>query len=188
MTKIKKPKAKPQDPTIAWPTRERQRMGDFTEARTFEFEPDEGGRLSRKAVRTIRDRNASAAGRLAGKHLSQGQLMAAITFEKDYETSCLSAKVTANLMGSGGGALSDMPALVLSARDRVHYAREALRLGGEDIVRVVEDIVLDGSGITAVGLARKANKAAGLAWANLALETGLNLLQAHYRANGRMTG
>jgi hypothetical protein len=188
-TIARKPKAKAPDPTIAWPTRERQRKGDFVEARTFEFEPDEAGRLIRKPVRTIRANYASVTTRLAKYDmLRPSQILAASMFERDHETGRLEPKVTVNLMGIGGGGGEGVAETVLDARDRKHHALNALRIAGPDVVRVVEDIVLNSASLTAVGLTQRANRSAALAWANLALDVGLNLLEAHYRTTGRLTG
>lgn len=182
-------KVSPQpDPSIAWPTQERQRKGGFDEARTYEFEPDEDGRLARKPVRTIRAADATAAGRLAKFGLTPGQVMAAVMFERDWEASRLEQKMTANLLGSGGSQRVEVPDVVFDARDRLHHGRNALRLAGEDVVRVVEDVVLMAASLTAAGAVRSAQASAGRLWAAALLSAGLSLLEAHYRANGRMAG
>jgi hypothetical protein len=171
------------------PTPERQGRGQLAETRTYEFEPDEAGRLVRHATRTLRDLNATAAGRLAKSNLTRGQIMAAALFERDHETARLEPSLTVNLAatGGGGGRQADtLPAAVLDARNRQHAALSALRAAGPTVVGVVEEVVLAGLAVTAVGAERHADRRAAKAWAGLALEVGLTLLEGHYRALGRM--
>jgi hypothetical protein len=181
--KRSKPK---QEPGIVWPTHERMAMSGFVEARTFEFEPANEGSAVRKPIRTIRDLNATAAGRLSKLGLNRQQLMAANLFEQDHETARLEPRMTANMTG-GGGRVEDMANRVLEARDKKHNAMNALRLAGPTAVRVVEDVVLNSITVTTVGGVFHANRMAAKAWAQMALEIGLNLLAAHYVARGRMT-
>jgi hypothetical protein len=76
----------------------------------------------------------------------------------------------------------------MDARNRKQGALTALRSGGVDVLRVVEGVVLNAASLTAIGQARSPHKKAALAWAGLALEIGLHLLEAHYRSSGRLTG
>jgi hypothetical protein len=174
----------------AGPTPERQGRGQLTETRTYEFEPDEAGRLVRRATRTLRDLNATAAGRLAKAGLTRGQIMAAALFERDHETARLEPSLTVNLAVTGGGGgrrqADALPAAVLDARDRQYAALSALRGAGPTVVAVVEAVVLAGVAVTAVGAEHHADRRAAKAWAGLALEVGLTLLEGHYRRMGRM--
>jgi hypothetical protein len=184
----------PQHRTLAepatGPTPERQKHGRLTEARTYEFESDEAGRLERRTVNTLRDLNAVAASRLAKAGLTSGQLMAATLFERDHETGRLEPSLTVNLAavggGSGGRVVDDLPAAVLDARTRCHAALTALRAAGPTVVQVIEEVVLNGVAVTAVGAERHTDRRAAKAWAILALEVGLTLLESHYRTVGRM--
>ncbi len=172
------------------PTPERQGRGQLTETRTYEFEPDEAGRPVRRTTRTLRDLDATAAGRLAKAGLTRGQIVAAALFERDHETARLEPSLTVNLAatgGGGGGRQADaLPAAVLDARNRQHAALTALRAAGPTVVGVVEEVVLAGVTVTAVGADRHADRRAAKAWAGLALEVGLTLLEGHYRTVGRI--
>lgn len=180
--------AKPRDPSIAWPTAERQRQGAFTEARTYEFDPDEPGDAPRRTVRTIRDLNANVATRLAKSGLTPDQLMAAVLYERDHEIARLEPRLTVNLraVGGGGRPSDDLPGRVQDARDREHQARAVLRLAGPELVALVDAIVLTGLAVTTVKSERDTDRRAAKARTMAALEIGLNLLAAHYRATGRM--
>ena len=172
----------------AGPTPERQSRGQLTETRTYEFEPDEAGRLARRATRTLCDLNATAVGRLAKSDLTRGQIVAAALFERDHETARLESGLTVNLAATGGGVrkADALPAAVLDARNRQYAALSALRAAGPTVVGVVEEVVLAGMAVTAVGAQRHTDRRAAKAWAGLALEVGLNLLEGHYRAVGRI--
>lgn len=176
------------DPSINWPTPERQAMGGFAEARTYEFEPDAEGRPTRRPIRTIRAADATAAARLAKYSLTPSQIMAASMFERDHETGRLEPKLTANMEGQGGGKRGDLGSAVMDARDRKQSALMALRVAGPIVVQVVEEIVLNAATMSAVAGRRTPHKKAGMLWANLALGVGLTMLEGHYRSAGRMTG
>jgi hypothetical protein len=189
--KIRKarPAASPRDPSIAWPTAERQRQGAFVEARTYEFDPAEpGGASVRRTVRTLRDLNANVATRLAKCGLTQDQLTAAVLYERDHETARLEPRLTVNLraIGGGGPLSDDLPERVQDARNREYQARGALHLAGPDLVALVDAILLTGIAVTTVRSARDADRRAAKARTMTTLEIGLNLLCAHYRATGRI--
>lgn len=170
---------------IEGPTPERRRRGSFAHATTYERDA-EG---ERKPARAVRDLNASAAKRLARcRELTAAQVMAAVLFERDHETARLEPRVTANLLSSGAAKRVSLSDAVVQARDRKHHALNALRLGGPDVVRVVEDVVLNSVTVTDVGKMRHRNKDSALAWAGMALSAGLHMLEAHYRASGRIAG
>ena len=184
-----RPAAQPRDPSIAWPTAERQRHGAFVDTRTYEFDPDEpGGATVRRTVRTLRDLNANAATRLAKCDLSQDQLAAAVLYERDHETARLEPRLTVNLraIGGGGPPSDDLPERVQDARNRQHQARGILRLAGVDLAALVDAIVLDGLAVTAVRSSRDTDRRAAKARTVTTLEIGLNLLSSHYRAKGRL--
>jgi hypothetical protein len=174
----------------AAPTPERQGHGRFTQVSTYEFEPDEAGRLVRRATRALRDVNATTAGRLAKTGLSRGQIIAAVLFERDHETARLEPGLTVNLAAVGGGSgprqADALPAAALDARARQHAALTALRAAGPTVVGVIEAIVLTGAPVTTVGSEHHADRRAAKAWAMLALEVGLTLLEGHYRTVGRL--
>lgn len=175
------------DTGVVGPTPERARRGDFRPATTYERD-SEGARVP---VRTIRDANASVAKRLSRCNFTAGQIMAATLFERDHEAANLDPRVTINLLGAGGGRaeISEATAKrLLDARDRKHHALNALRLGGPDVMRVVEDVVLNANTVVQVGKTRHRNPNAASAWAGTALGIGLHMLEAHYRADGRIAG
>jgi hypothetical protein len=176
--------------TASRPTTERQKRGNLVEARTYEFEPGETGRSERRTALTLRDLNATASSRLAKAGLTASQLMAASLFERDHETGRIEPRLTVNLAavsgGSSGHTADDMPVAVLDARARCHAALTTLRAAGPNVVTVVETVVLSGAAVTAVGAERHTDRRAAKAWALLALEVGLTLLEGHYRAVGRM--
>jgi hypothetical protein len=180
--------AKPRDPSIAWPTAERERHGVLADVRTYEFDPDEAGGASRRMVRAIRDLNANAATRLAKSGLTPDQLMAAVLYERDHETARLEPKLTVNLRAIGGGGRpnDDLPTRVQDARDREHQARGVLRSGGADLVALIDAIVLTGLAVTVVRSDKDTDRRAAKARTMATLEIGLNLLAAHYRVTGRM--
>jgi hypothetical protein len=173
---------------VIHPTPERWKRSQLVPTVTYETDADGG----RRPVKTLRNANASVTKRLDRcKSLTAGQLMAASLFERDHEAANLDPRMTINLLGAGGGraAMSEEAAKrLLAARDRKHHALNALRLGGPDVVRVIEDVVLNASTVVEVGKARHANKDKALAWAGTALGIGLHLLESHYRAEGRMAG
>lgn len=180
----------PAQPDPAAPTPERRLRGWLAEDRTWEFEPAEPGQPARRvAAKPLRDLNANAARRLSRcPGLTPGQILAGGLFERDHEVARLEPRMTANLSGTGGsrGLTDELPLRVLEARDRKQAALSILRLGGPEVVRVVESVVLDGVTVTDTGQARYANRSAAKAWVSLALNVGLTLLESHYRLTKRM--
>ena len=149
------------------------------------------GTLILKAYRQ-RDRNADVRNRLlAMRHpFTADQIAAAVLFEADHEASHVSPKVTANLHSAGGGSngygVEIRAASVLAAGDRLHHARQALRLAGEAAVRIVEAVVLHGSTSRAASADRYARGRDQNIRTLTTLELGLTLLSAHYQ--GRAGG
>ncbi len=124
--------------------------------------------------------------------LKPEQIDAGVRLATDWENSSLEPRMTANLMATGGGSSGDAWATGLSkrtmaARDEVHYALQALALGGPEVVVVVEAIVLRGETATAVGRQTYAerNKHRASANASTALGIGLALLARHYPMRAR---
>lgn len=145
----------------------------------------------------LRDREAKAKVRLQKfRDLKPEQIAAGVRFETDWETSGLEPRMTANLMGVGGGSGASPGALdgwgarlsdtVIKARNSVHLAVQALRLGGEEVSRVVEAIVLRGESSGLAGSSRYADAARANAHVAACLAAGLNLLAMHYKLRSKI--
>jgi hypothetical protein len=174
------------------PLPERAIRGVFEEESTYEFELQEDQRGNvrpmRRQAKPLRDTNADATKRLSRiAGLTEGQIAAGGFFERDHELAHFQQRVTANLMGSGGGAGRDLSTVAMEARDRKHAALKILRNGGADVVAVVDAVVLNGTTATDAGAGRYVKDSARRVWALAVLSIGLSLLEGHYRAEGRLT-
>jgi hypothetical protein len=169
------------------PTDERAERGDLVLERVvgYAVQGDRPGRQPPRRVTmgyAIRDRSSEARTRLKrfGRFSSE-QIDAGVHLEKDWETARLEPRMSANLMRAGAGIAGSVTDAAIDARNHVHAAVSALRLGGEEVVRVVEAVVLQGVTTTEAGSARYADKGRGIAHVTALLEVGLNLLATHYR-------
>lgn len=113
--------------------------------------------------------------------LTDEQVSAGVRLETQYDLSRLSPRMVANLGGCGGGRASGLADPQLDAKSAVHHAFQALRLGGEDVVRVVEDIVIHGATSTAASVRCYPDAHRHNAHVAALLGVGLNLLANHYR-------
>ena len=122
-------------------------------------------------------------GRFSG--LTPRQIAAAERLERDWEMAGLEPRMTVDLqtLGIGGsrGGPADLRDAVLAARDRLQAAREVLRRGGEEVVRVVEGLVIHEATADAVGAPAYAGKRDSSVYVRTLLGVGLNLLADRHR-------
>lgn len=169
------------------PTYERaERGGLVLEAVTdFAWPGERPGREAPRRVTmgyAVRDRNSEARVRLRRfKSLSPEQIEAGARLEADWEAAGLEPRMVANLLATRGGKGGDAAGAAYDARNRVFAAAQALRLGGEQVVRIVEAVVLKGATSSEAGSARYADAEKGRVYVTTLLETGLSLLATHYR-------
>lgn len=169
------------------PTDERAERGDLVVERIvgFAHQGDHPGRKPPRRVimgYAIRDRSTEARTRLRRfKRFSDEQVAAGMQLEADWEASGLEPRMVANLMATRGGSAGGIAPTIFDARTRVHQAIAALRLGGDEVLRVVEAVVLQGATSTEVGSVRYADAARGIAHVTAVLDAGLSLLVTHYR-------
>lgn len=173
------------------PTEERAERGDLVVERVVGWSP-QGDRPGRKPPRrvtigyAVRDRASSAKTRLRRfKDLTAEQIEAGVRLEADWEASGLEPRMVANLLRSGGGRAGDVSPMVIDARTRVQLALNALRLGGDEVLRVVEAVVLKGATSAEASAPRYADAEKGRVHTAALLVAGLSLLAAHYRLGVR---
>lgn len=169
------------------PTAERISRGDLAVVVSHGYDFGDG-RPGEKAPRrvtmgvAVKDRACDARVRLRRfRGLRQEQIAAGVLFEADWEASGLEPRMVANLARTGAGHGGGVSNTVIDARNRMHAALRALRVGGEEVLRVVEAVVLYGATSTQAGAVRYADAARGIAHVTAVLDTGLNLLADHYR-------
>lgn len=149
-----------------------------------------------KIGQVLRDEESDTKHRLERfKALTGAQINAGVRLATDWERAALEPHMTANLTGSGGGrrplpTASDGWAAGLSldvmrARDEVHYAIQALCLGGQDCAGVVSAIVLRAESATVAASGVYADKPRASAYVATMLGIGLNLLAQHYKLRSR---
>lgn len=116
---------------------------------------------------------------LETQHISAG-----VRFSTDFEKAGLEPRLTANLLGTGGGSgdawAAGLSLEVMRARDRVHSAVKALWAGGADVVHTVEGVVLNGESATVAASGTYTDKPRASAHVAATLKVGLNLLDQHY--------
>ena len=120
------------------------------------------------------------------KDLDELQIAAAERLERDWEMARLEPRLTPDLraLGVGGGRLGpgELRGVVIDARGRLQDARNALRRGGAEVLRVVEGLVMHEATADAMGALAYAGKRDGSVYVRTLLGVGLNLLAAHYRS------
>lgn len=115
------------------------------------------------------------------KGLCLDQINAGVTFDAEWRESGLEPRLTANLLGVGGGKPKGPSDTAGKARIKVHEALKALRLGGDEVVRVTEAVILGAESPGSAGWKAYEDKGRAIAHANACLNVGLNLLAAHYK-------
>lgn len=184
------------------PTPERMARGDVRRTllvdRVQDRSPDQSGDRPAAQLREVvvgvvrRDMDAFAAGRLKRlRFLSAEQIAAAARLERDMELArydpLMVSDPSRGRCAPGGGPAPDrwLPDVAIDARERVHEARRALRRGGEELVRVVEAVVVDGAGTAEAGHARYRARRDAVLHVRSHLSIGLNLLAHHYAGASR---
>lgn len=180
------------------PTPERLARGDIRRTLLIERVQDEArdrtgdrpdAQLREVVVGVVRrDLNAFAAERLARfRFLSPVQIEAGARLERDFELSRFEPFLVSDPSrlrrargGAGSGAQPSETAV--DARERLQRARTALRRGGEELVRVVEALVIEGATAEATGKVRYAGQRDALLHVRSHLSIGLALLADHYAA------
>lgn len=133
------------------------------------------------AAQVHRDLAASVRRRLERfKDLTPDQISAAERLERDWELARLEPRMIADLRATGGGRGWDGPAdvsnAVLDARQRLHDARQALRRGGEEVLRVVEGVVIFEATADGLGAPIYTGRRDASIYVRTLLGIGLNLL------------
>jgi len=167
------------------PTPERLRRGAVRGETVFVADPDGDGRL--RAQRVRRDAAAFVRGRLSRfRDLTPAQIAAAERLERDWALARLEPRLVAALdaprRGPGPSDPAEARAEVMDARRRVQLARQALRRGGEDVLKVVEGVVMFGQAADALGGDAYAGRRDASVYVRALLGAGLNLLAAAYAA------
>lgn len=177
------------------PTPERLARGDFRAEPIVAhvYDRDETGERAhgRKVVmgHVYRDGDSELRRRLGRyRSLDAAQIEAAVRFETDWNTAGLEPRVTLDLErvtggGSAGSHARDPASLgraITRARDALHAARAAVRAGGDETLRVVEAVVLQGGSSAEVGGARYRDAEKGRVYVAAMLDVGLRLLAGWY--------
>lgn len=180
------------------PTPQRLSRGKFEHAdiTATVFERDDTGdrREGRKVImgRQYTDSLAKVETRLWRiKGLCLEQINAGVKFDEDWRAAGLEPRLTANLGGVGGGGratplagegwAAGLGPATITARTAVHHALAALRLGGDEVVRVTEAVILGAESPAAAGWIKYRDEGRANAHVAACLSVGLNLLAAHYK-------
>jgi hypothetical protein len=179
------------------PTPERLRRGDvriqplIAAAEPGDAERDWTGERSADGPRRVlmghvrRDLNAAVRGRLNRfRDLDGRQIAAAERLERDWDVSGLEPRMTSDplalgVSGGQGGAV-ELRGTVIDARDRLQAARNALRKGGPEVLRIVEGLVMLEATAETIGSAAYAGRRDASVYVRTVLGVGLNLLADHY--------
>ena len=122
------------------------------------------------------------------KDLSASQIGAAERLERDWGLAKLEPRMIADLNSAGigkgwAGAPADVRCAVIDARDRIQAARNALRKGGGEVLRVVEGVVIHEAAADCVGAPVYSAKRDASIYARTLLGIGLNLLADWYQGS-----
>lgn len=183
------PKPKPQ--TIKdgeEPTRERFSHGEFRSENVVtlisEHEHGTGERAPKEMVvsRFYRDQLAKVWVRLSRwPDLTDKQKEAGVWLSERWEKAGLQPSMIADLLRTGGGRGGSPADVAIDARTDLHYAIQALNLGGVELTRIVFAVVIEGASATKAGAARYADEKKAAVHVSTALHSGLNLLVSHLK-------
>lgn len=180
------------------PTAEREAGGDFRHEPqyavvTAEVEPGFGASKVKPARilkgYVLKDKLSEAETRLRRySDLDASSISAGVALEREWTAAGLEPKMVSNLLSARGGKGGSPADSVIDARTKVHYALEVLKLGGDEVVRVVIAVVVAGESSVQAGTIRYADAEKGRAHVAALLKVGLTLLARHYRIRATTGG